>query len=270
MNRKIIYLAAILFITLFAVSCRDETPEVKEVQEPVQELQVDRRYRPLAHHFGSTGCSSCGRIGIPVMEALATEMADSVVPFITHFKYNDPFITSSSEAIEAGMLEQWSSPQFWLNSTNITSEILSSNIPAVTVAYKQRLRAAFSQSADAFVGARYVRKENMRYDFDVLIENVAASEQTFFVELYTIEDGLVASQAGANPYVATHKNVNRGGYYGDMGKEITLAAGAEFSDSFELIPCSGCATDGGLYFYVIVWQKTSSGKYAYVNGKVLK
>jgi hypothetical protein len=55
-----------------------------------------------------------------------------------------------------------------------------------------------------------------------------------------------------------------------MGKEITLAAGAEFSDSFELIPCSGCATDGGLYFYVIVWQKTSSGKYAYVNGKVLK
>jgi hypothetical protein len=51
---------------------------------------------------------------------------------------------------------------------------------------------------------------------------------------------------------------------------ITLAAGAEFSDSFELIPCSGCTTDGGLYFYVIVWQKTSSGKYAYVNGKVLK
>jgi hypothetical protein len=106
MNRKIIYLAAILFITLFAVSCRDETPEVKEVQEPVQELQVDRRYRPLAHHFGSTGCSSCGRIGIPVMEALATEMADSVVPFITHFKYNDPFITSSSEAIEAYLVYQ--------------------------------------------------------------------------------------------------------------------------------------------------------------------
>jgi hypothetical protein len=31
-----------------------------------------------------------------VMEVLATEMADSVVPFITHFKYNDTFITSSS------------------------------------------------------------------------------------------------------------------------------------------------------------------------------
>ncbi|MFB1013426.1 MAG: hypothetical protein QMC68_06710 [Bacteroidia bacterium] len=95
MNRKIIYLVAILFITLSAVSCQDETPEVQE-EEPAQELQVDRRYRPLAHHFGSTGCSPCGRIGIPVMEALANEMADSVVPFITHFKYNDTFITSSS------------------------------------------------------------------------------------------------------------------------------------------------------------------------------
>ncbi|MDC1430661.1 hypothetical protein N8223_00260 [Bacteroidia bacterium] len=38
MNRKIIYLAAILFITLFVVSCKDETPEVQE-EEPAQ---VDR------------------------------------------------------------------------------------------------------------------------------------------------------------------------------------------------------------------------------------
>jgi len=95
MNRKLIYLAAILFIMLFAVSCQDESPEVQD-EEPMQELQVDRRYRPLAHHFGSNGCSPCGRIGIPVMEALANEMADSVVPFITHFKYNDTFIKSSS------------------------------------------------------------------------------------------------------------------------------------------------------------------------------
>jgi PBP1b-binding outer membrane lipoprotein LpoB len=43
MNRKIIYLAAILFITLFVVSCKDETPEVQE-EEPAQDLQVDRRY----------------------------------------------------------------------------------------------------------------------------------------------------------------------------------------------------------------------------------
>ena len=40
------------------------------------------------------------------MEALATKIADSVVPFITHFKYNDPFITSSSVTIEAYLAYQ--------------------------------------------------------------------------------------------------------------------------------------------------------------------
>lgn len=265
--KNISYLTFLFFI-LFAASCKETDKEVPIAEE--QELQVDQVFRPLAHHFGSTGCSACGRIGIPVMESLATDMADSVIPLITHFKYNDPFITSSSEAIENAMLSQWSSPQFWLNSSNITSQILNADVDYVTREYKKRLRAAYSQEAKAYVGARYKHKENLRYDVDLVVENASSEEQTYFVEVYTIEDGLVASQAGADPYVATHKNVNRGGHFGGMGKQITLAGGEVFSDSFELTPCYGCAVDGGLYFYAIVWKKNTAGKYDYVNGKVLK
>jgi hypothetical protein len=82
-----------------------------------------------------------------------------------------------------------------------------------------------------------------------------------------MRDGEIASQAGAEPYVATHYRVNKGGHYGAMGKEIKLASDELYSENLELLPCYEC-DDAAIYFYVILWKKKSNGKYGYVNGKV--
>lgn len=244
----------------------NDTP-VSSQQETKDFPTVDEVYRPLVHHFGSTGCTGCGNWGAPVVHRLAEDMGDSILPLITHFKYNDPFITSSSEAIEAAMLKQWYSPQIWINGDDITFEIFGTGIERSVEECKKRLRDSMTIKPQAFVGFNAAMKPDTRYDAEVTVQNVAEDSATYFIEVYSMEDGPVASQAGADPYVATHYKVNRGGFYGDMGKEIKLASGAVFNDSFEIIPCYECVGEN-LYFYIIVWQQMSSGKYEYVNGKV--
>jgi len=251
---------------LFFASCKEKNVTITE--EPA-ELSVDRVYRPLLHHFGSTGCGGCGRLGVPLTNRLGDEMGDSIIPFITHFKYNDPFITSSSEKIEENMLYSRYSPQVWINNDDISFPMLNSGLESSIAETRRRLRDSMLNTAKAYVGFEATIKPTMRYDGNVLVENNTVDSATFYVEVYSMEDGLIASQAGADPYVSTHYRVNRGGHYGDMGKKIRLAAGEVFSDNIELIPCWVCEAKE-LYFYAMIWEELPNGKFGYVNGKVFK
>lgn len=112
-------------------------------------------------------------------------------------------------------------------------------------------------------------KDDNRTDVELVVQNATDIQATFYVEVYGMEDDIVASQAGPPSNVINHVRVNRGGFYGEMGKEITLDAGAEFRDSFEYIPCWTC-NPSGIYFNVIVWKPNSLGKFEYVNGLEVK
>lgn len=267
MNKRINSFLVIFSVSLlFFAGCKEKIAEVNN--EPAK-LSVDRVYRPLLHHFGSTGCGGCGRWGMPLVNRLGDEMGDSIIPFITHFKYNDPFITASSQKLEETILHERYSPQVWINNEDITFPMLNTGLEASIVSTRLRLRDSMKKEAKAFVGFRASQKPSTRYDGEVLVENNTADSATFYIEIYSMQDGLIASQAGADPYVATHYRVNRGGHYGDMGKQIRLAAGETFSDQMEIIPCWGCDANA-LYFYAMVWEEIGDGKFGYVNGKVFK
>lgn len=110
---------SVLFLlgTLILTGCKKE---INDEPQTENKLEVNRQYRPFIHHFSSTGCGPCGRFGVPVLNKVAEEMGDSIFAFITHFKYNDPFITASSQAIELAILAEWYSPQIWLENKNRT------------------------------------------------------------------------------------------------------------------------------------------------------
>ena len=196
-------------------------------------------------------------------------MGDSVFPFITHFKYNDPFKTESSAAIEQAILNQWHSPQLWVNNTEITFDILGMTIPDAVEDTKRRLRAKLSEKAEAFIGVEAMIREDQRYNVHFAIQNNTAETAVFHVEVYGMEDSLIAAQAGADPYHKAHLMVNRGGHFGGMGKPVTLQAGAVHEEVVEYIPCWGCIPED-VYFNVVVWKELPSGKYEYVNGKILR
>lgn len=254
-------------LVLFA--CNEKETETPPQDKEEQPLSVDRVYRPLAHHFSSTGCGPCGRFGIPVLSQIADEMGDSILPLITHFKYNDPFITSSSQAIEQALLFQWYSPQIWVNNSNITFDILYDGIPGAVEETKDLLRAEMSKEAKAFVGLIAKQNSNDRFDVEWVIENNLEDSATYFVEVYAMEDGIVASQAGADPFVSTHFRVNRGGHYGDMGLKVDLGAKQSKEFQFEFVPCWVCEADMQ-YFNIVVWKEISPGRFHYVNGKVIR
>ncbi len=259
-------LAVLAALILF--SCNEKETENPPQKEESQVLMIDRVYRPLAHHFSSTGCGPCGRFGIPLISQVADEMGDSIVPLITHFKYNDPFITESSKAIEQALLFQWYSPQIWVNNTNITLEILNDGIPAAVKETKELLRTEMSKSAEAFVGLSAKLNASDRFDIEWIIENNMDDSASYYVEVYAMEDGIVASQAGADPFVSTHYKVNRGGHYGDMGLRVDLGAKASEKFEIEFVPCWVCEAEKQ-YFNIIVWKETSPGRFHYINGKVI-
>ncbi len=129
--------------------------------------------------------------------------------------------------------------------------------------------SSLNNQAEAFVGITAEFKENQRYDIHYAVENNTNEEAQFYVEIYGMEDSLIGSQAGADPFHLPHYRVNRGGFYGEMGKEINLAPGEAVEDGFEYVPCWGCIPED-VYFNIVVWKKLPSGKYEYVNGKELK
>ncbi|MEY2923945.1 MAG: hypothetical protein RLZZ337_485, partial [Bacteroidota bacterium] len=255
-------LIAIMPLVFSLYGCKEQ---INETNENPTELKVDLNYRPIVHHFSSTGCGPCGRFGVPVLQQVANDMGDSIFAFITHFKYNDPFITESSQSIEQGILAEWYSPQIWVENKNITFDILGKDVQVAAEDVKNLLRSETKKSAEAYIGLRKSLKENDRTDVELVVKNATDQVATFYVEMYGMEDGIVASQAGPPSNVITHMRVNRGGFYGQMGKEIKLAANADFRDEFEYIPCWTC-NPKAIYFNVIVWKKNSENKFEYVNG----
>lgn len=266
LNKSIFAIFGLSLVLAVAISsCKEAVETTNPFSQPA--LEVEEIYRPLVHHFGSTGCSGCGRWGMPLVHRIADEMGDTAMPFITHFKYDDPFITASSQALEDAFLDARYSPQLWFNSEDITFDIINQGLNNSVEEVKRRVRDSLQNTAKAYLGFEASRKENGRYTGSLAVKNNRTDSATYYVEVYTLEDGPVASQAGADPYVATHYRVNRGGHYGGMGKELKLAPNEVVNELLEIVPCFGCNADI-LYFNIIVWEKGEGKKYKYVNGKV--
>ncbi|MFT4523748.1 MAG: hypothetical protein ACI8ZN_002704 [Bacteroidia bacterium] len=270
MNHKSLVLAFVVAFSVTLFGCKEEKvitdskPDETEIQ-----LDVDYHYRPFLHFFTSTGCGGCGRFGIPVFESVANQMGDSIMALPTHFKYNDKFIRASSNAIEKALVVTYHSPQIWVEETEFTYDILNFSIPKAAAYTAAKLRTEFSSNAEAYVGLRYSKKENGRIAVTLAVENGLDQETSFVYEIYSMEDGLVGSQAGGNPFVAKHCRVNRGGYYGGMGKAHVFAAKQKVIEEVEFIPCVECVSDE-LYFLAIVWQDLGNGRYKYINGRTFK
>ena len=268
MNKHYNHILALFSVVLVSVAaCKDKVTNTEPEKSTEVSSIVDHTYRPLVHHFGSTNCSGCGRWAVPLIHNVADEMGDTIVPLITHFKYEDIFITPSSTAIVDGIVDSRYSPQVWINDQDITFDIINSGQRPSEVEVMKRLRLLASGDADAYIGFTAADNDRGRLDATLQIENFRDDSAAYFVEIYTMRDGEIASQAGADPYVATHYKVNKGGHFGGMGKELKLGANELFSENLELIPCYECE-GAEIYFYVILWQKKSNGKYGYVNGKV--
>jgi hypothetical protein len=269
MIRKKIYTLCLLLSIGAIYSLHGCKEDVAQVTNEAAPLEADLVYRPLFHHFSSTGCTPCGRLGVPTIKRIEREMGDSVLTLITHFKYGDPFITESSKSIEQAILFEWYSPQLWVNNENISPISIYNGVDNAVIVAKNKLREAKLEGGKAFVGVQYTERADNRFDVEIIVQNGANDSATYFVEIYTMEDSLIAAQAGNDPYVATHYGVNRGGYYGKMGKEIKLGSGEKFRESLKIVPCYGC-TNRNLYFYLILWEKLPNGKYGYVNGKQIR
>lgn len=260
-------LIVIFFILLSILSCQKAENIAEDPQTDSQNnnAMVERRYRPFLHNFTSTGCGVCARFGIPVFEEVASSMGDSILSLMTHFKYNDPFINESSLAIEKAVLQHYSSPQIWIENEEITQSILGQSIEQAAERCKEELRAGFQQATPAYLGLHVEQNASGRFDVDLAIENADQQEHKFFIEVYGHEDSIWASQSGIWP-PPHHFYVNRGGYYGDMGREIILKAGEIWGDQFEYIPCTACKIEK-MYFIAIVWKLDTNGRtYRYVNG----
>jgi hypothetical protein len=261
-------------LVLFLLACKEEPPPINNTDDTkkTEELavpSVDTKYRPFLHLFTSIHCGGCGRFGIPVSDNVADEMGDSIFMLPTHFKYNDVFINNSTLAIEKALVVTYHSPQLWVNKKEHTYQIINLSHQEAGEFLKAELRKEFDADPGLHLGLDYKLKENGRYEVVLAVENSAADTASYFYEVYGMEDGLNEVQAGNTPYRRDHDRVNRGGYFGEMGKMHNFDANEQIVERFEYVPCLGC-TPENLYFSVVAWKDLGSGRYEYVNGKVFR
>lgn len=264
--KKLVYIG---LISVIVFACKEKTIEPGVEDKTSSAPEIQEVYRPLIHHFSSTGCGPCGRWGVPTLDRVAELMGDSILPLITHFKYNDPFITSSSMAIEQAFLDEWYSPQIWIENEDRTFPFIYDNIETAAIKYAEVLRNRINHSPEVFLGGSSQHNADDRYDVAFALKNNSSDSVEIHLEVYAMEDGVEASQAGADPFVMMHDKVNRGGHFGGMGKKILLGPGQRIDESIEFIPCWVCDAKEQ-YFYIIAWKEVSPGRFAYVNGMVLK
>jgi hypothetical protein len=258
--------AAILFILASCSEKSSSDPEPSDSLKPAENhAEIQYSHRPLLQFWTSTGCGGCGRFGIPVSEQVAEDMGDSILLLPTHFKYNDPFINDASLAIENNMVLSYHSPQIWVGGKDLIYDLISMSQSQAVRTVKNQLRDQLNTPPSAHLGAVIKPNDNDRFDVTLSIENASFVDQTLYLQLYAMEDGLIASQAGADPFVATHQRVMRDGFYDGMGKKLELKGGSKESVSFEYPGCYECDKNG-LYFYIIAWKEGPSGKFEYVNG----
>ncbi len=267
------FFLSVLFIFVL-VACKEEPPKVDktdpvDTKTELEEPAVDTKYRPFLHLFTSIHCGGCGRFGIPVSEKVADEMMDSIFMLPTHFKYNDVFINNSTLAIEKALVVTYHSPQLWVNKKEHTYDIINFSHEKAAEYLKTELRKELSTDPGVHMGLNYKLKENGRIDVALAIENAGNDSVTYYYEVYGMEDGLNEVQAGNTPYRRDHDRVNRGGHFGEMGKMHTFTANEKVVERFEYIPCLGC-TPENLYFAVVTWKSLGNGRFAYVNGKVVR
>lgn len=258
------------FALLTALSaCKSTSTEAPSPEDPAvnqdQEAPIQYTFKPFLQFWTSTGCGGCGRFGIPVTEQVADDMGDTILFLPTHFKYKDPFINKASLAIEKNMVLSYHSPQIWVGGTDRIYDLISMSSDQAVQTVKSELRKELTETPGAHLGAIIQSNCNDRFDVTLSLKSARSENHTFYLQLYAMEDGLIASQAGADPFVAAHKRVLRDGYYSGMGKAIELESGAKESVSFEYPGCYEC-NKNELYFYVIAWQVDPSGKFQYVNG----
>lgn len=251
------------------VGCKEESPVEEKKNITEQSPEVDKTYRPFLHLFTSIHCGGCGRFGIPVSENVAEQMGDSIFMLPTHFKYNDVFINNSSTAIEKALVVTYHSPQLWVNQKEHTYDILNFSHEKAGEYLKTELRKELGNNPGAYIGLEYSLKSNGRMAVAVAVENANDTEAEYYYEVYGMEDGLNEVQAGNTPYRRDHYRVNRGGFYGGMGKQHFFKANEKVTDAFEYIPCLGC-TPENLYFAVVVWKSVGNGRFEYVNAKYFR
>lgn len=270
--KKILLFSTLSILVL--TSCKEEPPAIDtsgdgNTKTELEEPTLDTKYRPFLHFFTSIHCGGCGRFGIPVSNKVADAMGDSIFMLPTHFKYNDVFINNSTLAIEKALVVTYHSPQLWVNKKEHTYDIINLSHDQAAEYLKTELRKELNTDPGVHLGLNYKLKENGRIDVALAIENAGNDSVTYHYEVYGMEDGLNEVQAGNTPYRRDHNRVNRGGHFGEMGKQHTFSANEKVVERFEYVPCLGCTADK-LYFAVVAWKDLGNGRFEYVNGKVFR
>ena len=208
----------------------------------------------------ATWCTNCGNWGWTLFNGVLADNADQALVIANHYSGN--LTNPTSEAI-AENFNVFSQPRFILN--NEDQGVSSGTIAAKRVEIKDQIDANAAESPLANAGILAT------LDGDVL--NVKTKTQFFqatsgeyYLGVYIIENGIVASQAGQGAG-AVHKNVLRTSMsesaFGELIMDGSISMGMEIEQDFSMTLDAGWNAEN-LSVATIIWKKNGED-YEFVN-----
>lgn len=270
-----------LFLSIFAISafidCKKEedhaennTTTVTTEEDQGLVLEIEQKQNATMFFYTSTGCPGCGSWGMPAFASLSAEHEANVIPVGIHIKYNDPFITETSEAIAANRTGSLYTPQIHVGSDNII--VISGGYIDDTASMNEadsEINNTSSVSPTASCGSVFeIEGSTLNIKYGANFHEETNGE--YYVAAYLLEDKLYNNQVGANPTFAEHNNVIRtsisDGHFGNMLTETSITSGYsyEVETSIEL---DTEWTQENLEIITIIWKKEGEN-YSVVNSSV--
>ena len=262
-----VFSLALLFVSLSFCDKKDSAIDNKPLPNEPVDFSFSQPVKPVLFEYTSTGCPGCGSWGKPTFNSLAQEFNNQIVPVAVHIKYNDPMITSTSNALAANRYGQNYTPQLWVNDTN--GVVLSGNINAqASLERLQQLIESNKNHPSHLLDAKVSLSNNTFY----LKAGVKAqgSVDDFYISVYLSENGVVHQQAGYASNPATHNYVIRSDVQGPFGVQLLesdFKNGVYVFDTEIEVPNQ--VKSENAFLTLILWQKIQE-RFVAVNGLIVK
>ena len=234
-------------------------------------LSITQDQNATMFFYTSTGCPGCGSWGAPTFKNLIYTQNPNVTPIAVHIKYNDPYITETSEAIANNRTGQFYTPQIHVGNKNIVIlETGAINGNASVQQAKDSVSSTSSKAPLASCGSIYqVNNSTLTVKYGVEFHQQITGE--LYVAAYILEDGIISSQAGIS-LLAEHNDVIRlsadGNHFGSLIKNGTINVGENYENQVT-IPIDSKWNVSNLKIATVLWEKVG-GEYIVSNSSVFK
>lgn len=228
-----------------------------------EDIQIEKKIRPLLIEYTSTGCPGCGGWGNPTFKQLSKQYDGKVSPMAAHIKYGDPMINKISEQLADNRSGRKYTPQIAVNRENAV--VIKGSIDhRASMKKVSRLVNQYSAISAPYLGGETsIRGDQLHFNSLIDLSSYSGNLEEIKIAVYLLENQLIHKQAGAEKSNEVHSHVIKAAFtkdaFGENLSQMTInqAKQIKYQGSFDLKASETNPKNAEVT--VVIWKKEEDG-----------